>query len=167
MNTIKKKKMILEEARSGRLNLCKTIPAENRVNHHITILSKAADVRRDQLNQKRNISNSSTWMQNLPDLSGPLKRSLLYKMHRRRQQIVLRPPFASMVDDLQKQVKSKYDQLNTGFQRVSDEAIEAELTRAEQAFLLVSHPVAPDGESLSTVPSSSSWAEPGTYYVVD
>lgn len=124
-------------------------------------------MRRDQLFQKRNSSTSSTWVQNLPGLSGPLKRSLWYKMHRRRQQIVLRPTFISLLDDLLKQVESKDTSLKGG---VPDESIELKLKKAEQVYLLATHPVAPKGETIPTIPAGSAstpWAEPGMYRCVD
>jgi hypothetical protein len=161
--SIKKKKIVLNEGRSGQLNLNELVSTEHRIQENIAVLDATAEMRREQLNQKRNSSTSSTWVQSLPGLPGSLKRSLWYKMHRRRQQIVLRPTFTSLLDDLLKEVEKKYATLNSGFRRVSDEAIEAELIRTEQKYLLASHPVAPEGASLSSIPTSSSWAEPGTF----
>jgi hypothetical protein len=163
-SSIKKKKMMLHEVKSGRLDLSVADTpdkAENRVKESTALLNMTADMRREQLNQKRNSSTSSTWVQNLPGLPAPLRRSLWYKMHRRRHQIVLRPSNASMINDLKKQVKSKFISSN-GTQRLSDDALEAELIRVEQLFLLATHPVALVGNSVSSIPTVSSWAEPGT-----
>lgn len=156
--------MNFEEAKSGRLDLIAAETAEkpeNRVKDSTAVLSVTADKRREQLNQKRNSSTSNTWVQNLPGIPVPLRRSLWYKMHRRRQQIVLRPSFTSMLADMRKHVKSKFCS-SDGTQRLADDALEEQLSRAEQAYLVATHPVASMGENLSSIPASSSWAEPGT-----
>jgi hypothetical protein len=166
ISTAKKKKLLLNDCKSGRLDLCQTLSGESRVDENIAVLGATADMRRDQLYQKRNSSTSSTWVQNLPGISGPLKRSLWYKMHRRRQQIVLRPTFTSLLDGLLKQVESKFSSLKGGLPGNPDESIEIELNRAEQTYLLATHPVVPKGENIPTIPTSSAstpWAEPGTY----
>lgn len=163
-SSIKKKKMMLHEVKSGRLDLSYADTpdkAENRVKDSTAVLNMTADMRREQLNQKRNSSASSTWVQNLPGLPASLRKSLWYKMHRRRQQIVLRPSSASIISDLKKQVRSKFCS-SRGTQRLSDDALEAQLVRVEQLFLLATHPVAPVGNNLSSIPTASSWAEPGT-----
>jgi hypothetical protein len=131
--------------------------ASARVQDIIGALSLTADKRRDQLNQKRNSGSSSTWVQTLPGLPGPLRKSLWYKMHRRRQQIVLRPSLESLVSDLREHVAKRVNSAGTAKNEVGDE-----LLKAEQMLLLAMHPVASEGSSLSSVPSSSSWAEPGT-----
>mmetsp|Transcript_14371 Transcript_14371/g.14193 ORF Transcript_14371/g.14193 Transcript_14371/m.14193 type:complete len:208 (+) Transcript_14371:243-866(+) len=164
--TIKSKEEKIEEVRKGRLNLVQAKSAENpttRVRDTIDILNLTADMRRDQLNQKRNSSTSSNWVQSLPGLPGPLRRSLWYKMHRRRQQIVLRPTFISMLTNMRSEIESKYKSIhNNGTRRVSSEVMEDELIKAEQSYLLVTHPVGSVDEDLPSVPLSSVWAEPGT-----
>ena len=124
-------------------------------------------MRRDQLNQKRNSSTSSNWVQSLPGLPGPLRRSLWYKMHRRRQQIVLRPTFISMLTNMRSEIESKYESIHNGTRHVSSEVMEDELIKAEQSYLLVTHPVGSVNEDLPSVPLSSVWAEPGTYHIVN
>ena len=161
--TIKTKKNVISEVRSGKLNLVQAKSVENpttRVKDTIDILGMTADMRRDQLNQKRNSSTSSNWVQSLPGLPGPLRRSLWYKMHRRRQQIVLRPTFTSMLTNMRNEIESKFTSVDSGVRQVSKEAIDDELIKAEQSYLLVTHPV---DENLPSVPSSSVWAEPGMY----
>ena len=163
---IKSKKNLISEVRSGRLNLVQAKSVENpttRVKDTIDILGLTADMRRDQLNQKRNSSTSSHWVQSLPGLPGPLRRSLWYKMHKRRQQIVLRPTFTSMLTNMRNEIESKFTSIDCGVRRISKEAIEDELIKAEQSYLLVTHPVESMDENLPSVPSSSVWAEPGTY----
>lgn len=49
--------------------------AATRVNDVISAIQKTAEKRRLQLNQKRTSSASSSWVQGLPGLSGPLKVS--------------------------------------------------------------------------------------------
>lgn len=166
LNTaIKSKKNVINEVRSGRLNLLRAKSIENptsRVKDIINILGLTADMRRDQLNQKRNSNTSSHWVQSLPGVPGPLRRSLWYKMHRRRQQIVLRPTFSSMLNNMRKEIESKLNSIDTGIRRVPKEAIEDKLIKAEQSYLLVTHPVERMSENLNSLPTSSTWAEPGT-----
>jgi hypothetical protein len=164
-STIQKKKIILSEAKAGRIDLSRIEAAEkpeNRVKESTSVLSMTAYQRREQLNQKRNSSTSSTWVQNLPGIPGPLRRSLWYKMHRRRQQIVLRPSFTSMLTGMQKHVEAKFCS-SDGTQRLSDDALQEQLVRAEQAYLVATHPIAPVGTKISSTPTSGSWAEPGTW----
>lgn len=154
----KRKKALQKESRSKLRDVDETELASIRVKDTIAALSITADKRRDQLNQKRNSSTSSTWVQTLPGLPGPLRKSLWYKMHRRRQQIVLRPSLESLRADLRRSVSKKL--LASG---LKNDALEAELLKAEQSFLLAIHPVAPAGDPLPSVPSSTSWAEPGSF----
>jgi hypothetical protein len=149
----KTRRMLIEEARAGKQNISKRSNG-NRANETIELLNTTAELRRDQLNQKRNSSTSSAWVHNLHGVPGPLKRSFWYKMYRRRQQIVLRPTFASLMNDLQSFVKERHSSRG-----MSTETIESELILAEQKFLLAMHPVS--GESTSLSPSSTCWAEPG------
>jgi hypothetical protein len=164
--TLKKRKVLLSETTGARSKLRETEETERasvRVKDTIAALSITADKRRDQLNQKRNSSTSSTWVQTLPGLPGPLRKSLWYKMHRRRQQIVLRPSLESLISDLRKSVSKTLAASEIGVEGSENDALEAELLKAEQSFLLAIHPVASAGEPLSSVPSSSPWAEPGAY----
>lgn len=158
---LKRKKAMLGDGtgrggRGGRTKLFDAAELEraaNRVNDVISVLRRTADRRMHQLNQKRSSSASSTWVQALPGVSGPLKKSLWHKMHRRRQQIVLRPSMASTVLGLKISVQSG----------VSEKANSSSALRAEQLFLLTAFPVAPS-KPLSSVPiprSVDSWAEPG------
>ena len=133
-----------------------------RVNGVMSALNFTAAKRRDQLNQKRNSSTSSTWVQNLPGLPGPLRKSLWYKMHRRRQQIVLRPPVEYLLSDLREKVTKRIAETDMA-KRTTKHDIEKELMNAEKRILLAIHPAAQKGESISSVPSSSHWAEPGKY----
>jgi hypothetical protein len=91
----KRKLMIQDKLKSNKQRLSETAESERastRVTDVIAALKKTADRRREQLNQKRSSSASSTWVQGLPGIPGPLKKSLWHKMHRRRrQQIFLRP----------------------------------------------------------------------------
>jgi hypothetical protein len=130
--------------------------ASTRVKDTISALALTADKRRDQLNQKRTSSTSSTWVQNLPGVPAPLRRSLWHKMHRRRQQIVLRPSQESLAADLKKSISKTHKDLPEARKL-------EELEKAEQAFLLAVHPAAPQ-DGLLTVPSTSSpWGEPGKF----
>ena len=136
----------------------------NRVKDAISALELTADKRREQLNHKRTNSTSSTWVQNLPGVPGPLRRSLWHKMHRRRQQIVLRPSRDTVTADLNVSVLKRIAKLE-GAQGLQESANLLELQRAEQAYLLAAHPQAPYN-SIKSVPSSSSpWGEPGKFMI--
>ena len=131
-----------------------------RVKDIIGALRVTADHRRDQSDQKKNTGFSSAWVQSFPGLPTSLKKSLWHKMHRRKQQVVLRPTPESLVSDLRTNVAivtaSKYDD------RDKMEKIESEMMKAEQLYLLATHPFSTD--SLPCVPpikSSENWSEPG------
>jgi hypothetical protein len=141
-----------------------------RMHDTVAALGKVADKRREQLDQKRHNNTSSAWVQTLPGVPGPLRKSLWYKMHRRRQQIVLRPSQESVLLDLRHHVKqsltthglispAKPEKTGDSSQAVLEEA----QTRAEQSLLLAIHPLLSRNEHLQRTPSSSSssWAEPG------
>lgn len=165
-STLKKRKAAMRESPGS---YSKVRDVSVRVKDTIAALNITADKRRDQLNQKRNSNTSSTWVQSLREVPGPLRKSLWYKMHRRRQQIVLRPSMESLVSDLRKSV-AKNLEASGSFRRMlksnstessKADKLEAELLKAEQSFLLAAHPVKPVNEPLSSVPSSTPWAEPG------
>jgi hypothetical protein len=133
-----------------------------RVKDAVSALRIATDKRREQLNQKRISSTSNAWAQTLPGVPGPLKKSLWHKMHRRRQQVVLRPSLESLAADL----RTSVSQIPApgGSRRLKSYSVEEETLKAEQLFLLSVHPAAPVEEPLRSVPSSGSndhWAEPG------
>ena len=134
----------------------------------MTAFKTTAEHRRKQLDNKRNSSASSTWVQSLPGLPGPLKKSLWHKMHRRRQQIVLRPSLASLTSELRDDVTRAIRKSQAGKKTNVD--VEAEVLRAEQLFYLAMHPTAPKNPLPSAPQSSTStaenWAEPGkcAYY---
>jgi hypothetical protein len=171
---LRKKKVAFSDAREGKRTpkLSEAAEAEKsstRVKEVVSALRITADKRRDQLNQKRSSSTSSTWVQTLPGLSGPLRKSLWHKMHRRRQQIVLRPSLESLVSDLRSSVLENLSSslLGRRAQKADQKPdwADEELVKAEQLFLLAVHPVAPE-ELLPSVPpsnSNESWAEPGTW----
>lgn len=163
---IKSKRHVINEVRSGRLNLLHSKSIENpanRVRDTIKILGVTTDMRRDHLTQMRSNNNSSSWVQALPGLSNSMRRALWYKMHRRRQQIVLRPTFSSMVANMRKEIATKLNSIDTSIRRGSKEALEDKLIKTEQSYLLASHPVEKMNEKLPSLPSDSGWAEPGWY----
>jgi hypothetical protein len=133
-----------------------------RVKDAISALRIATDKRREQLNQKRISSTSSAWAHSLPGVPGPLKKSLWHKMHRRRQQVVLRPSLESLAADLRTSVSEI--SVPGGSRPLKAYSVEEEIMKAEQLFLLSVHPAAPVEEPLRAIPSSGSndqWAEPG------
>lgn len=168
MSVLRKKKALLESFRAGtRQKLSESAESERasaRVSDVIGALKRTADKRRDQLNQKRTSSTSNSWVQNLPGLPGALRKSLWHKMHRRRQQIVLRPSYESLVSDLRESVLKAIVSSQTGRRPSNGNWKEDELVKAEQLFLLAMHPVPPLKGALSQVPSTNAndaWAEPG------
>jgi hypothetical protein len=163
--TLKKKKALIAESKRGPRSKGSEIldleRANVRVKETISVLNVTAEKRREQLNQKRSNSHSTSWVQSLPGVPGSLKKSLWHKMHRRRQQIVLRPSFESLMAGLGKAVA---DNLSASKRYIGREATEEFLLKAEQRFLHVAHPVKPVSDDLSSVPSGNSdWAEPGWY----
>ena len=174
--TLRKKRALLNEIIAspgkGRPRLsdaAETERAAARVNDVISALHKTAESRRDQLNQKRSSSASSTWVQALPGLSSALKKSLWHKMHRRRHQIVLRPSMDFVLNDLKQTIEETVSdsKLVSASQRIA--AKEEAVRRAEELFLLASYPTS-GPEMPSPIPPSNSsdpWAEPGWYVNLD
>jgi hypothetical protein len=159
-----KRRTFVEDVRAGRVNPSKRSGGSG-VSDTIGYLELTAGLRRDELNTKRNSSTSSAWVQSLPAVPGPLKRSFWYKMHRRRQQIVLRPTFTSLLSDLKKRLQKDLKNHFAASNVTSDvphDIVESEFIRAEQKYLLATHPIAPEGGEIPASPSSTSWAEPGT-----
>lgn len=162
-SAIKKKKQVLNEIKSGQSNFQHHEDSKSafaRVELHTASLDATAEKRRAELNHKRNSSSSTSWIHSFAGISSMLKRSLYFKMHRRRQQIVLRPSFTSTMADLRKHVASKYLERNNG-RITSSGALESELEAAEQTYLLATHPIAPPEGKLPSVPNPTAWAEPG------
>ncbi|CAB9501781.1 Catalyzes the transfer of the gamma-phosphate of ATP to D-galactose to form alpha-D-galactose-1-phosphate (Gal-1-P) (By similarity) [Seminavis robusta] len=171
-NVLKKKKATLEPRSKGRAKLSEAAENERaagRVKDVIASLHKTAEKRREQLNQKRLNNASSTWVQALlPGIPGPLKKSLWHKMHRRRQQIVLRPSLESLTLDLRESVAKAMKATPSSKKQHVD--LEEDQQRAEQLFCLAMYPVAPDPPLPAVPPSGSSsaaWAEPGWHLRLD
>lgn len=137
-------------------------PLYGHVRDAMVALEVTAEKRREQLNHKRNNSTSSTWVQNLPGVPGPLRRSLWHKMRRRMQPIVLRPSQCTVVADLRTSVLDRLSKVETT-KGTPDPLLEVQ--KAEQAFLLATHPLSPPGQKLSSIPSTNSWGEPGKFTV--
>lgn len=137
--------------------------ASFRVKDVIGVLRKTADRRRDQSDQKKSTSFSSAWVQSFPGLPSSLKKSLWHKMHRRKQQIILRPTPESLITELRQSVAVQIAAQKSWRSNAEKmEKIEAGMMKAEQLYLLAIHPLA--DKSLSSVPpakSSDNWAEPG------
>lgn len=164
---LKKRKALLN--RSSRAKSTDALDAEKastRVKDVIAALRRTADWRREQLNQKRSSSASSSWVQSLPGIAAPLKKSLWHKMHRRRHQIVLRPCVETYVEDLKSDVKEALRTAQAKKGAEKDPYFEDELVKAEQLFLLANYPLSPEKRLPSLPPSSSSeqWAEPGKLF---
>jgi hypothetical protein len=137
--------------------------ASFRVKDVIGALRKTAERRRDQSDQKKSTSFSSAWVQSFPGLPSSLKKSLWHKMHRRKQQIILRPTPESLITELRASVAVTVAAKCGGRSSAEKmETIEAEMMKAEQLYLLATHPLA--DETIASVPpakSSDNWAEPG------
>ena len=154
----------LSMSKSGRSRSATAVDDDDRAAFRVTdiigALRVTADRRREQSDQKKNTGFSSAWVQSFPGLPSSLKKSLWHKMHRRKQQVILRPSPESMVSDLRSNIAmvaaSKYND------RDKIEKIESEMMKAEQLYLLATHPFSED--SLPCVPpikSSENWSEPG------
>lgn len=141
--------------------------ASIRVRDVISSLRKTAGKRREQSIQKQSNSFSSAWIQSFSNLPNSLKKSLWHKMHRRKQQIILRPSEESLINGLKAMVTQSVtaNQSRSPQKRIS---LEAELVEAEQLFLLATHPLA-EQELPTSPPSKSSdpWAEPGWRLILD
>lgn len=138
--------------------------ASLRVKDVIECLRKTAEIRRENMNDKKSGNASNTWVQSFPDLPTSLKKSLWHKMHRRKHQIVLRPSPESMMNQLRSHVsesrKSQQDKRTS--------SLDEDLIRAEKLFLLATHPIGL--VELSTTPvtkTGENWAEPGWHLVLD
>ena len=170
--------------------------AATRVADVIAVLHRTAKGRRGQLNQKRSNRASSTWVQSLPRLSvsllfgkglrspplsfnfflaysfysvqSALKKSLWYKMHRRMQQIVLRPNMDFVVSDLKNTVEESALNWKGKSALPKNVTREEVMLRAEALFLLAAYP-ATSSEMPSVPPSNSTatWAEPGWHVNLD
>lgn len=165
-NSLKKKKAQVADVKSSRsrARLSETMEAERastRVSDVIAALHKTAEKRREQLNQKRSSAASSTYVQSLPGLPSALKKSLWHKMHRRRQQIVLRPNMDLLLNEMKEAAENSAfysrDRTSSRNQTTAEDMV----LRAEQLFLLSAYPE--EDSTPSTPPSDShaSWAEPG------
>jgi hypothetical protein len=173
-NLLKKKKTALASSKMKGARPVKLSEAAEhekaaaRVKDVIAALQKTAGRRRDQSNQKKSSSVSSAWIQSFPGLSNALKRSLWHRIHRRKQQIVLRPTPECLVNELRASVAETVvagAAVRSSHKKV---VLEDELVRAEQMYLLATHPMAEFG--MPSVPPSrgnGNWAEPGWQLVLD
>mmetsp|Transcript_30119 Transcript_30119/g.45918 ORF Transcript_30119/g.45918 Transcript_30119/m.45918 type:complete len:1314 (+) Transcript_30119:68-4009(+) len=159
----KKKALLQDKSKNCKQRVSETAESERasaRVHEVIGSFKKTADRRREQLTQMRSSNASNTWLQGLTGVPTPLRKSLWYKLYRRRrQQIVLRPSLDFLVLELKKQIESS--NLSKEGKNQDDKDI---LLRAEQLFLLAAHPVAPINGPLPNLPSATTnepWAEPG------
>jgi hypothetical protein len=138
--------------------------ASVRVKDVIACFRKAAEKRREQMNDKKSGNVSNAWVQSFPDLPTSLKKSLWHKMHRRKQQIVLRPSAESMTNQLRSAVIESRKALHERHATT----LEEDLIRAEKIFLLATHPHSTT--DLSAVPltkAGETWAEPGWHLALD
>lgn len=170
--------------------------AATRVADVIAVLHKTAEGRREQLNQKRSNRASNAWVQAFPQLSvsifvgeglrspprssncflaypfhsvqGAMKKSLWHKMHRRMQQIVLRPNMDFVLSDLKNAVEESALNWKGKSALPKNVTREEAMLRAEALFLLSAYP-ATNSEIPSVPPSNSSatWAEPGWHVNLD
>jgi len=166
-NMLKRKKAARAGGRAAELERSST-----RVKDTIAALRKVADSRRDHMNEKKSSSATSSWVQSFPGMPNALKKSLWHRMHRRKQQIVLRPTEESIMNELRTKVaetiSASQQQIGGRSSSRKRVAMEEELRKAEQLFLLAMHPFS-EGH-LPTVPVTKSgdhWAEPGWHLVLD
>jgi len=62
---------------------------------------------------------------------------------------------------MKKEIEKQLDTPDHDVRKIPKETLEDKLIKAEQAYLLATHPVEPMSENFPSVPSSSLWAEPG------
>lgn len=134
--------------------------ASSRVKDAIAALRKTADRRRHCMNEKK---SSSVWAHSVPTLSKPLKQSLWHKLHRRNKQLViLRPTEEAILNDLRSSIIEAQNTVEHLKASSTTESVEEKLIKAEQLFLLATHPAADD--AIPSVPgpkSTETWGEPG------
>jgi hypothetical protein len=138
--------------------------AAARVDDIIGSIHDLADKRRHNAEESRTASFRDKWMESLPELSSVVKDSLFLRMQRRsKYHIILRPTPETLVNSLRAGVDAAAMKWPVGKNSVEKAAaIESAVEKAEQLFLLATHPLASGDEA--SVPTSSSenrWAEPG------
>jgi len=156
---LKRKKTLFEQSKSTGGKSPEGEVLATRVKDVIAALRKAADKRRENLSDKK---TSATWVQAYPSLPTALKKSLWHKMHRRKQQIVLRPAPEIMLNGLRTHVVDALTMKSGTRTAVAQHLLDEELLKAEQLFLLATHPFAKDDPpSIPVAKSGEAWAEPG------
>ena len=166
-NALKKKRAQVADVARGKgtkqSDAAAAEKAATRVKDTISALQLTAEHRRELYEQKKSSSLSSAWVQSLPGIPSSVKKSIWHRLHRRKQQIILRPTEESMIVELRasvaRAVASKYSGRSTE-EKVA--ALEDEMLKAEQRYLLVAHPLG--DANIPRVPpakSSEEWAEPG------
>lgn len=119
-------------------------------------LKKTADKRRENAKERSNVHFANSWVQSFPGVSSSVKKYLWHKMHRRKQQIILRPSYESLVNEALANVNSV---VQSTWKR---EATGVEQSEAERLLLLALYPEA--NEKLPSIPTTKipeKWAEPG------
>lgn len=160
---LKKKKLALQEQANARTKVITDDASRvsTRVADIVSALKITADRRREQLSLKRSGSKKDLWIQNLPGLPNALRSSLYHKMHRRRQQIVLRPPINYYLPDLREKVEHRITEADAG-KKTSKYDIDEEALEAERKLLVAMHPLEESFGTTPTAPPAATWAEPGT-----
>lgn len=166
-NMLKKKRTQLADAAKGKVTkqseAALAEKAATRVKEVIGSLQTAAERRRQEYDKKKSSSLSSAWVQSFPGLPSSVKKSIWHRLHRRKQQIILRPSEESLIVDLHASVAHDVAPSFSGLPPEEQAAaIETEILKAEQRFLVATHPLG--DASLPSVPpskSSDEWAEPG------
>jgi hypothetical protein len=144
--------------------------ASNRVAEVIGALQKTAAKRRHEADQKKNTNVSSAWIQSFPGISTALKKSVWHRMHRRKQQIILRPCEENLVNELRSNVATLASQkyINMRSSREKIDLMEEEMNKAEASFLLALHPLKEaDLPAIPPSKTSDNWAEPGWMLCLD
>jgi len=167
-NALKKKRTLVAESK-GLVTKTKASAAADaerastRVKDVIGALYTTAEQRRKEYDQKKSTSLSSAWVQSFQGVTSSVKKSIWHRMHRRKQQIILRPSEESLVDELRASVAHAVAPKFNGLSKEEKQAaVEQEMLKAEQRFLIAAHPLG--DANISTIPSSKSsddWAEPG------
>lgn len=138
--------------------------AASRVDDIIGSFHVVAKKRRRNAEQSRTAAFREKWRESIPELSPELADSLFLRMQRRsRHHVILRPSPEMLTTNLRSTVNVAAAKWPVGKNSTEKSAaIDAAVEKAEQLFLLATHPVATGDEARTpTSTADERWAEPG------
>lgn len=135
-----------------------------RVDDIIGSLHVVANKRRRTADQSRTQIFREQWVESIPELPTMVKESLFPRMHRRsKHHIILRPTPERLTSSLREAVNVAAAKWPVGKNSTEKSAaIDAAVEKAEQLFLLATHPLSVgDEQRTPTLNTEARWAEPG------